>query len=125
MFSLAFYKVVHIVGLVLVMSALGATAIHALNGGSRQTNRARALVAALHGVGVLLLLVGGFGMLARLGFLHGSAFPGWLWVKLAIWVTIAALLFIPYRRPALAKPIYLALPILGGIAAWMAIYKPI
>jgi uncharacterized membrane protein len=125
MFSHAFYNVVHIVGIILVMSALGATAIHAVNGGSRQTNRARGLVAALHGVGVLLILIGGFGMLARLGFMHGANFPGWLWVKLAVWVTIAALLAVPYRKPSLAKPVYLALPVLGGLAAYMAIYKPI
>jgi hypothetical protein len=125
MFSHPFYNVVHIVGIVLAMSALGATAIHALNGGTRQTNRARALVAALHGVGVLLILVGGFGMLARLGFRHGANFPGWLWVKLAVWVAVAALVVVPYRRPALAKPVYVALPILGGLAAYMAIYKPI
>jgi uncharacterized membrane protein len=125
MFSHAFYNVVHIVGIILVMSALGATAIHAVNGGSRQTNRARGLVAALHGVGVLLILIGGFGMLARLGFRHGANFPGWLWVKLAVWVTIAALLAVPYRKPSLAKPVYLALPLLGGLAAYMAIYKPI
>jgi hypothetical protein len=125
MFSHAFYNVVHIVGIVLAMSALGATAVHALNGGTRQTNRARALVAARHGAGVLLILVGGFGMLARLGFRHGANFPGWLWVKLAVWVTVAALVVVPYRRPALAKPVYLALPILGGVAAYMAIYKPI
>lgn len=125
MFPHEFYNVVHIIGIVLVMSALGATAIHALNGGTRQTNRARGLVAALHGVGALLILVGGFGMLARLGFRHGAMFPGWLWVKLAVWVTVAALLAVPYRRPGLAKPIYLALPVLGGLAAYMAIYKPI
>ena len=124
MVSHAFYNVVHIIGIVLVMSALGAVAIHALNGGTRQTNAARGLVAALHGTGVLLILIGGFGMLARLGFRHGANFPLWLWVKLAVWVTAAALLFIPYRRPALAKPIYLALPVLGGLAAYMAIYKP-
>ena len=64
MFSHAFYNVVHIIGIVLVMSALGAVAIHALNGGTRQTNAARGLVAALHGTGVLLILIGGFGMLA-------------------------------------------------------------
>jgi hypothetical protein len=125
MFPYQFYNVVHIVGIVLVMSALGGTALHALNGGTRQNNRARGLVAGLHGTGVLLILVGGFGMLARLGFRHGAMFPGWLWVKLAVWVTVAALLFIPYRRPALARPIYLSLPLLGGLAAYMAIYKPI
>lgn len=125
MFSHAFYNVVHIVGIVLVMSALGGTALHAANGGTRETNRARGLVAALHGTGVLLILVGGFGMLARLGFRHGANFPGWLWVKLAVWVTIAALLFVPGRRPGLARPVYVALPVLGGLAAYMAIYKPV
>jgi hypothetical protein len=124
MLPYTFYKVVHIIGIVLVMSALGATAIHALNGGTRQTNAARGLVAGLHGTGVLLILVGGFGMLARLGFRHGAMFPGWLLVKLAVWLAAAGLLYVPYRRPALAKPIYLALPVLGGLAAYMAIYKP-
>ena len=95
MFSHQLYNVVHIVGIVLVMAALGALALHAAAGGTRQSNRARALVAALHGAGVLLILVGGFGMLARLGFMHGANFPVWLWVKLAVWVAAAVLLFIP------------------------------
>ena len=125
MFSHAFYNVVHIVGIVLVMSALGGSALHALNGGTRETNRARGLVAGLHGAGVLLILVGGFGMLARLGFRHGANFPGWLWVKLGVWSAVAGLLFLLARRPALARPVYLALPLLGGLAAYMAIYKPL
>ena len=125
MFSHQFYNVVHIVGIVLVMSALGALALHSAAGGTRQTNPARGLVAAMHGVGMLLILVAGFGMLARLGFLHGSAFPGWLWVKIAVWVTLAAATLLPYRRPALARPLLLALPVLGGLATYMAIYKPI
>jgi hypothetical protein len=28
------------------------------------------------------------------------------------------------RRPALAKPLLLSLPVLGGLAAYMAVYKP-
>jgi hypothetical protein len=120
-----FYKVLHIIGIVLVVSSLGGIAMHALNGGTKQTNTARRLVLALHGVGMLLILVGGFGMLARLGFRHGGMFPGWLLVKLAVWVTLGAIVVVPYRRPTLAKPVYLALPVLGGLAAYMAIYKPI
>ena len=121
----SFYNVLHILGIVLVMSALGGIAMHALNGGTKQTNVARRLVVSLHGLGMLLILVGGFGMLARLGFQHGATFPGWLLVKLAVWLTLAAIVIVPYRRPALAKPVYLALPVLGGLAAIMAIYKPI
>jgi uncharacterized membrane protein len=129
MFSYQFYKVAHIVGLILVMSALGATALHAINGGTRQTNRARGLVAGLHGVGVLVILVAGFGMLARLGVMRGTqpgagALSGWVVAKIVIWVLVAAALMIPYRRPALARPLYLLLPVLGGAAAYLAIYKP-
>jgi hypothetical protein len=124
MFSHQFYNVVHIVGIVLLAVALGGLALHALNGGTRQSNGARGLVAALHGTGALLVLVGGFGMLARLGFRHGGGFPGWLWVKIGVWLLLAAAVLVPYRRPALARPLFLALPLLAGLAAYMAIYKP-
>ncbi len=124
MFPYQLYKILHIVGIALVMSALGGVAIHALNGGIRRENAARGLIAGLHGLGVVLILVGGFGMLARLGFLHGALFPGWLWVKLAVWVTVAAALMLPYRWPSLARPIYLSLPVLVGLATYMAVYKP-
>ncbi|MBV9880790.1 MAG: hypothetical protein JO180_09865 [Gemmatirosa sp.] len=124
MLPYTFYKVVHIIGIILLMSALGAVSIHVLNGGTRATNRARGLVAGLHGTGALLILVGGFGMLARLGFQHGAMFPGWLLVKLAVWLVLSAALMLPYRKPSLSRLVYLSLPVLGGLAAYMAIYKP-
>ena len=125
MFPYALYKVVHIVGIAFLLSALGAVALHALNGGLRRDNRARALVAAMHGVGLLLVLVGGFGMLARLGFRHGAMFPGWLLVKLAVWVLLGAAIAVPYRRPGLARAMLVVVPLLAGLAAYMAVYKPI
>ncbi len=125
MFSKELYNVVHIIGIALVMCALGGLAVHAMNGGTKQSNGARALLAALHGTGAFLILLGGFGMLARLGFRHGAMFPGWLLVKLAIWTVLGAATLLPYRRPALARPLLLALPALAGLAAYMAIYKPI
>jgi hypothetical protein len=69
-------------------------------------------------------LLGGFGMLARLGIMHGLNFPGWLWVKLVIWGMLGAAVIIPRRRPTLSRALLFALPILGGLAAYMAIYKP-
>jgi hypothetical protein len=62
-------------------------------------------------------------MLARLGDMHG-ALPSWVVAKLVIWGTLAGALVIPSRRPGLALPLLLALPILGGLAAYIAIYKP-
>ena len=119
-----FYNVVHIVGIVLIMSALGGAAVRAMIGGAEDLPSARRMLAILHGIGAFLVLLGGFGMLARLGLMHGVSFPGWLWVKLVIWGILAVALFIPRRRPKLARPLLLALPLLGGLAAYMAIYKP-
>lgn len=119
-----FYNVVHIVGIVLLMSALGGAAVRAMTDGTAQSPSIRRMLAILHGLGAFLVLLAGFGMLARLGFLHGTTFPGWLWVKLVIWGLLAIALILPRRRPTLARPVLLALPILGGLAAYMAIYKP-
>ena len=124
MFSHSLYNVVHIVGLAALIAALGGMALHGASGGTRATSGARRLAAALHGLGALLILVGGFGMLARLGVMHGAGFPGWIWLKLGIWVLLAIAAALPYRRPALARPLLVAVPVLAGIAAWAAIYKP-
>jgi uncharacterized membrane protein SirB2 len=124
MLSHSVYNVLHVIGIILIMSSLGALSLHAVNGGTRDSNRARRLTAGLHGLGAFLVLLGGFGMLARIGFQHGSAFPGWLLVKIAIWLVLAVAVVLPYRRPALARPLLLLLPVLGGLAAVMAIYKP-
>jgi hypothetical protein len=125
MFSHQLYNVVHIVGIILVMSALGGAAVYGMSGTPPESRRARRLLAIFHGTGAFLILLGGFGMLARLGVMHGAAFPAWVWVKLVVWALLAVALLAPYRRPALAKPLLFALPILGGLAAYMAIYKPI
>lgn len=124
-FSREFYNVVHIIGIILLMSAMGGIAVAGINGGDRASNRARRLTGALHGTGAFLILLGGFGMLARIGFPHGANFPAWLWVKLGVWLALGAAPFLVSRKPSLARWALLSLPVLGGLAAWMGIYKPI
>ena len=125
MISLPIYKLIHLVGIIMAMSALGGAAFYALAGGSQEKGApGRRLLAMVHGLGVFLVLLGGFGMLARLGIVHGGGFPGWIWVKLTVWVVVAGALFLPRRRPAYAVPLLLSLPLLGGLAAYMAIWKP-
>ena len=124
MFSHPFYNVVHIIGIAALIAALGGMALHGASGGSRATSGARGLVAALHGLGALLILIGGFGMLARLDLPSGSGFPGWLWIKIVAWVLLAGAAAVPYRRPNLAAPLLAIVPLLAGVAAWAAVYKP-
>lgn len=124
MLPYAFYKIIHILGIALALVSLGGMAVHALNGGQKSENAARRLLIAMHGLGALLVLVGGFGLLARIGFAHGGGFPLWLWVKLAIWAALAAVAFLPYRLPQTTRALVVALPLFVALAAAMAVYKP-
>ena len=125
MFSHQFYNLVHIVGLVLLVSGLGGMALRAAGGAGSGPPALRRLAMALHGFGAFLILLGGFGMLARMGIVHGSGWPAWLWVKVAVLGVLAAAALLPYRWPSASVPLLLLLPVLGGLAAYMAIYKPI
>ena len=42
-----------------------------------------------------------------------------------MWVLVAILVILPYRKPSLARPMLFVLPVLGALAAYMAIYKPL
>jgi hypothetical protein len=118
------YKLIHLFGLLLAFSALGGMAVHAASGGMSRASGVRGVVLTMHGLGVFLLLLGGFGMLARLGIVQGGL-PGWILVKLGVWTVVAVLAALPYRKPALAKWTLVALPFLGAFAAYMALYKPV
>jgi hypothetical protein len=123
MIPLQAYKLVHIFGILLTFVALGGLALHAVNGGTKESNRGRRLVAASYGLGLLLILVGGFGMLARLG-VASAGLPGWVWAKLVIWLAIGGLLALPYRKPESGRFLWWLGPLLGVVAGWLALYKP-
>lgn len=118
------YKIVHVVGLLMVFLALGGLSLHAMNGGTKDTNRQRRLVAATYGIGLLLILVGGFGWLGATGVMSGGAMPLWTWAKLAIWLLVGALLALPSVRPELGRLVWLLAPVVGLVAAWIARTKP-
>lgn len=122
MFSHPFYNVVHIVGLVFLMAALGGIA--SLAGSDRPSDSIRRAARGFHLLGIFLILLGGFGMLARLGIIRGTSWPLWVWVKVAIWAALSGAGFLPLRYPRTALPLLVLLPLLGGLAAYMAIYKP-
>lgn len=123
MFSRSFYLVMHIMGIAFLFAAMGGVAIHVANGGTRAASRTRALLAAIHGLGAVMIITGGFGMMARLGMM-GQAMPGWVMAKIAIWVLLSGIILLPYRSAALAKPFFIGLPLFAGLAAYIALYKP-
>lgn len=123
MFSHPFYNVVHIVGLIFLMAALGGIA--SLAASDRPSDSIRRAARGFHVIGIFLILLGGFGMLARLGIISGGAWPLWVWVKVVIWAILGVAGFLPLRYSKTALPLLILLPLLGGLAAYMAIYKPL
>lgn len=117
------YRLLHLGGMFAMFMALGGIALHVVNGGTKQSNTARKLIAALHGTALFVILLGGFGMLARLKLVQGGL-PPWIYAKLAIWALMAVMGTVMYRQPAVARWMLVALPVLGMGAAWLAAMKP-
>ena len=120
--SLAAYKVLHLFSAFLLFAALGGLTLAALDRSGDRT-RSRKLAGASHGIALVLLLVTGFGGLARLAISNPALWPGWVWVKVLLWLVLGAALVVR-RFPAAAALVWWLWPILGGVAAWLAIYKP-
>ncbi len=59
-------------------------------------NRKRTMM--ITGIATLLVLVSGFGLLAKL---HANQFHGWVIVKLVCWLVLSGLAGAVYRRPHL------------------------
>ena len=120
MIGLTTYKILHIAAAVGLFGALGGAAVHAGNALPREQNALRKSIGILHGGSLLLLLVAGFGMLARLDV----GLPAWAIAKLVLWFVMGGLLVLPYRAPGLARTVLWSLPVLGALAAWLGIAKP-
>lgn len=123
MISHAVYWYTHIFGIGLLVLAIGGVSLHAMSGGTKETSGGRRLAAVSHGIGLLLVLVAGFGMLARLGLMQGGL-PGWIWAKLTVWALIGGLFMVPYRKPGLAGPVWVVTALLVLCAAWLAHARP-
>jgi len=124
MISYELYKVAHLVAVIVLFTVLGGAMVHAINGGTASSNAARRLITIMHGAGLVVALIAGFGLLTRLDLMTGGM-PLWVAGKLIIWLLAGLMLTVPRRNPSLARPMLLAgLPFLAAAAAWLAVYKP-
>ncbi len=116
MLSLQVYKALHMFGIMLMFSALGAVIATA----GEDSPRLKKLGGMAHGIALLLILVGGFGMLTRLGI---GSWPLWVWLKLGIWVIFGAATVFVRRAGDKAGWLLVLLPVLGAVSAWLALYR--
>ncbi len=110
------YRLLHIVGVLLLFLGLGGV----LASGGREGGKTPPLFLAMHGIGLLVMLVAG------IGFAHKSnlEWRPWLFAKIACWVVLAAVPIL-IRRGVLPRFLALLLVVgLGATAAWLAQAKP-
>ena len=118
--SYEIYKILHLLGLSLVVLSLGGIIHHVINGGTKQSDAFRRGTMITHGVGLLLLVVAGFGMLAKMGIYSP---PGWVIGKIVIWLVLGAFVAIAYKNAKMAKNFWFAVPLLVLISAVLALYR--
>ena len=95
MASYEVYKIIHLAGLALILLALGSL--------SQQPSKDRKLFFAAHGIGLFMSLLGGFGMLARLGL---TPPPSWAYLKVVLWLLMAGSVALFKRKPELASKLW-------------------
>ena len=111
----ATYKVLHLVGIVLLLIGLGAAIAN-----SRGQGGGRGFAMLFHGVGLLLILVAGFGMQAK----NNIGFPAWLWAKLGVWILLAILPALVKRGVLSIGAGLLVAAALAGGAVYLVLERP-
>jgi hypothetical protein len=131
--SFAFYKIIHFIGIITLF--LGFGLMLAAQFSDKIANAVKSPKPMIvHGVGLLLILLGGFGMAAKAQFLgdagvaDGAAaqggFPNWFWAKFGIWVLFGGLAAVIKRMPGKGTLWLVVVLSLGTIAVYLGVAQP-
>ena len=105
------YKIIHLTGIAALSLGLGGM----IAGGNN-----RKIFSILQGIGLLVMLVSGFGLLAKLHL----GFPHFAIAKTVIWLVIGGM---PVILRKLRVPTFVSIIIsltLAGIMVWLGVTKP-
>jgi hypothetical protein len=111
------YQILHLTGIIMLFMGYGALLARSMCGSDNVS--VRKLGSITSGIGLLLILIAGFGLIAKY---HLSITAPWLIVKMAIWLALGGLIVLINRKPALAKPLWWGILSLGTIAAFMVYF---
>jgi hypothetical protein len=111
------YKLIHYVGIFTLMFSLG----------SLFTKYNKAAVMG-HGIALFLILLGGFGMQAKMKAAYvaqfDSGFPNWMIAKFAIWLIFGAAIVLAKRDILKGATAWLVMIGLAFAAAYLGFMKP-
>ena len=110
----SFYQVLHIVGISMVF--LGYGALLARSMAAPENVSIRKLGSITSGIGLLLILIAGFGLIPKLGHSYTET---WILVKLVIWLILGGLIVLINRKPQLAMLLWCLLIALSATATIM------
>jgi hypothetical protein len=107
------YKFIHYVGIFFLLTGLGGLIL----AGKEKIK----LATISHGIGLLLILLGGFGMQAKTHI----GFPVWFIVKLVIWLALAGIVVATKRKLLPPVATWLIVIVLCGVAAWLGLQNSV
>jgi|SRR5690625_3503778 len=110
------YHIYSLLHLVSVFLLVGFT-FYAFAGPAEKTRRS---IMIITGIASVVILVSGFGMLAKLGL----GFPGWVILKLLAWLGLSAFAGIAYRNAKQRKNLLIVSIVLICLAVWAVVMKP-
>lgn len=119
--SYSFYKIAHLIGLASLLMGFGLGIVYFMAPTSIKKS-VKILAFSLHGLGLALLLVTGFGLLARLGLT--ATIPAWVYFKIAIWLLMGLMISAVKRRPEWFPMTPILILFLAAAAAAIAVTKP-
>lgn len=112
MLSLPFYHIAHIVGLIFVFIGIGCLL----------TSEGAKSAMKWQGIGLLISIITGFGMLAKLGIM--KSLPSWAIAKLVLWLILGVLPVLAKRRVLAAPVVVIIAVVIGGTLAYLGYLKP-
>ncbi|MCH7681115.1 hypothetical protein IID10_17410 [candidate division KSB1 bacterium] len=116
--SYDFYKILHLAAILMIFLSIGG--MIALAQAKVAGAAANKMMSMLHGTGLLIALIAGFGIMAKIGL----DFDGWVIGKLIIWVVFGGLMVLIKRKPEMST-VWAGLSIaLGILATYLAVIKP-
>lgn len=102
------YKLIHIVGVITLFMGFAY--------GMKSWSKGAAIA---HGVGLMLILVSGFGIISKN---YDNQLASWMFIKLAIWLALGGAIVLVKRKLVPDLVAWIILLTLGAAAAWTVLY---